>query len=454
MSDKGKDSKQIVGIHIKNVNYAFIMILAFFAIVLFVIAQNIYSEYKEIEQLADDYERIQQDGQNVHEASDYLTKNAQLFVMWGDTACIDNYFREANEVKRRQIAIEDLKELNASSNLIELLENSVVQSMELMQLEYIAMRYAAEGYHLNISELPQEVQDVVLPEGTNKLTDQQKLEKAKEYALGDEYYAYKSRIEGYVTQYLDHALAEVSDKRDNENAEMKGLIILLHISLAIVCVISIILFVTISRMIIKPLNNAVDSISKKRKIEPLEGTYEIKYMSHVYNEFHSDSVEIQKQLKKDAERDSLTGVLNRRGHQTVIERLSSETYPLAFLLVDIDDFKSVNDTYGHETGDDALMKLAKVLLETFRTTDITSRVGGDEFVVIMGETTEDDKAAIEQKAQIINERLSVPGPNKCPALTVSIGCAFSHAGYNNHIFNEADKKMYEIKHKGGNGIQF
>ncbi|MCR4611916.1 MAG: hypothetical protein K5644_08465, partial [Lachnospiraceae bacterium] len=148
MSNIENDSKKIVGIHIKNVNYAFIVILAFFAVVLLVIAQNIYSEYKQIEQLADDYERIQQDGENVHQASDDLTRNAQLFVMWGDTTYIDDYFKESNETRRRQLAIEDLRSLNVSDNLVKLLENSVVQSMELMQLEYLAMRYAAEGYHL------------------------------------------------------------------------------------------------------------------------------------------------------------------------------------------------------------------------------------------------------------------------------------------------------------------
>ncbi|MCR5774120.1 MAG: diguanylate cyclase [Lachnospiraceae bacterium] len=452
--DQMESEPKLNGIRIKIVNYIFILILSLCAIVLLIISHNIFREYLQIRQLNDDHARIQHDAENVHEASDDLTKDVQLFVMWGDTAYLDDYFKEANETRRREAAINDLKDLNVSDELVKLLEHSVEQSMELMQLEYEAMRYAAEGYHLNISDLPQEVQDTVLPAGAEKLSDEEKLDKAEDLVFGNEYYGYKNRIKDYEKQCLDRALSDVSTKEAIESEEMRRLLLLLYFSLAVVCLVSVLLFITISRMIVIPLNHAVASITAKNRIDPLKGTYEIKYMSHVYNEFYHDSIETQKQLKIEAERDMLTGVLNRRGHKTVTDALSSEKYPIALLLVDIDRFKYVNDTYGHEMGDTALKKLAKILLETFRSTDITSRIGGDEFVVIMADLTEANKDIIEEKARIVNERMSVPGPDECPPLTVSIGCAFSDAGYRDSVFKKADIKMYEVKHTGGNGIRF
>ncbi len=448
------ERSKISGVHIKSVNYVFILILSALIIVLFAIAHNIYSEYMEIEELAAKHGRIQNDAENVHEASDELTKDVQLFVVLGDTSFLDEYFKEAKETKRRESAIEDLRELKVSAELLKSLELSVEQSFALMQLEYKAMRYAAEGYHMDIASLPEEVRDIKLPDGSEALSDEDKIKQAEILVFGEEYYGYKNRIRNYEKECLDRALIDVENLKDAENKEMRNLLGILHVSLIILSLMGIFLFVVILRMVVNPLNRAVDKISSKNKIDPLLGTYEIKYMSHVYNEFHYDSVEIQKKLKREAERDSLTGVLNRRGHQTVIETLSSETFPIALLLVDIDDFKNVNDKYGHETGDTALKKLAQVLLETFRTTDITSRIGGDEFVVIMGDLTMANREVIEEKARIINELLGVPGPGKCPALSVSIGCAFSEVGYNDHLFNEADHKMYEVKREGGRGIRF
>lgn len=449
-----KGGPKISGIRIKNVNYAFLIILTFAAVVLFIIARNIYDEYLEINELADNYDHIQYCANDVRSASDELTRDVQLFVMRGDISYLDSYFREANDTRRREIALEELKELDVSDELVGLLEQSVQQSMELMQLEYRAMRYAAGGYHISDSELPEEVLSVKLPEDLSSISDSEKIKKAQELVFGDEYYGYKARIGAYQQQYLDRALTGVLTLKKAEKDEMQRLLASLQIALFIVFVTSIALFMMISRMIVNPLRYAVRSIATKNTIAPLQGTYEIKYMSQVYNDFHYDSVEIQKKLKHEAERDALTGVLNRRGHQTVIEALSAETYPIALLIVDIDDFKHVNDTYGHETGDIALKKLARALLDTFRSTDITSRVGGDEFVVIMGDITKENKDAIERKAGEINRLMSIPGPDECPPLSVSIGCAFSHVGYNDHIFNEADEKMYEVKRSGGNGIRF
>lgn len=98
--------------------------------------------------------------------------------------------------------------------------------------------------------------------------------------------------------------------------------------------------------------------------------------------------------------------------------------------------------------------VAALLLSTFRSTDITSRIGGDEFTVVLSEVTEEHKEIIEKKIDLINETLQNPGPEGGPKLSISVGCAFSSSGYTERLFNAADAKMYDSKESGGKKISF
>ncbi len=450
-----QDSKsEVSGLRIRNLNYIFIVSLLLLAVIIFVITGLLSRRYDELIKTTDEYHRIEEDARMVQSASDELTRDAQLFVMTGGRNYLDSYFKESDVTKRRETAIKDLEDLEATDSLVDLLENSVKESMNLMLLEFEAMRYAAEGYGYDIEDLPDQIQRIRLPETVEKLSDQEKINRAQEIAYGPEYYAYKMRISGYEEQYLEKALVLMDEIQKEERNQMRQFLLIQRITIIVIAVIGLILFVTIARMVVHPLDSAVSSIADGERISPIHGTYEIKYMSQTYNEFHQDSRELQKRLKQDAERDELTGVLNRRGYHTVIDRLAAETYPIALLVMDVDDFKLVNDQYGHATGDLALKKVAHLLLHTFRGTDITSRIGGDEFTVIMTGVTENNKAVIINKISILNETLKHPGTDDCPPMTLSVGCAFSSTGYNNHLFSSADERMYEAKKAGGGTIRF
>ncbi len=447
-------NSDIGGVRIRNLNYIFIVCLGILTVCLLVISILLSNEYEEGTQITDEYHRIEQDARMVQAASDYLTRSVQLFVLTGNRVYLDDYFKEANETKRRENAIEDLEKMQATDSLIMLLENSVRESMDLMQLEYVGMRYAAEGYGMDITSLPEVIQDTELPEEALNMTDEEKIEQARNIEFGSEYYKYKDRISGYESQYLEEAIALMDELQKEGRKDMQRLLLLQRIAVLVIAALGIMLFVAISRMIVHPLRHAVNSIAGGERIYPINGTYEIQYMSKIYNGFRKDSVELQEQLKMDAERDVLTGVLNRRGYHTVIDRLSLETFPMAMLIMDVDDFKRVNDTYGHAMGDEALKRVARVLLDEFRGTDITSRIGGDEFAVIMSNVTSKHKDIIGRKIENINTILQTPGENGCPPLSVSVGCAFSSSGYTNLMFTEADSRMYDAKNAGGGRIWF
>lgn len=166
-----------------------------------------------------------------------------------------------------------------------------------------------------------------------------------------------------------------------------------------------------------------------------------------------ESLRAEEVMKYRAEHDALTGILNRIGFDEMISRLKKEQFPLAFALVDVDSFKIINDTYGHEIGDKILVKVAQVLNSAFRSSDIVFRIGGDEFAILFNNITEKQKDFIIHKIQNINDLLQNPIDSLPPA-ALSVGVAYSSAGYRDELFNCADKALYEVKKCGKCGVFF
>ena len=127
--------------------------------------------------------------------------------------------------------------------------------------------------------------------------------------------------------------------------------------------------------------------------------------------------------------------------------------PSALLLIDVDRFKEINDGYGHDTGDTALKKVARLLTTSFRASDTSARIGGDEFVVLMADICEDQKDVIQKKVEQMNEFLRHPSDG-LPPMSLSVGVAFSDNGYNEELYKKADKALYFVKEHGRDGCCF
>jgi diguanylate cyclase (GGDEF)-like protein len=155
----------------------------------------------------------------------------------------------------------------------------------------------------------------------------------------------------------------------------------------------------------------------------------------------------EKNVRWKAEHDSLTGLLNRASFQEICNDLRESVSPLAILVIDVDKFKSVNDTYGHETGDKALVKVAKILSLYFRSGDYVIRYAGDEFVVMMIGVTPSEINVIAAKIGKINENLQHPDDD-LPKISLSVGIAFSEKGYTEDLFSKADQALYHAKEHG------
>lgn len=157
------------------------------------------------------------------------------------------------------------------------------------------------------------------------------------------------------------------------------------------------------------------------------------------------------ELKHHINIDPLTGLYNRRGMQYFLDDLKNTETPFTVLVIDIDFFKRINDTYGHSYGDEILKKLAKTLQESFRDLDLCCRVGGEEFVVLMTAT---DLAVGVNAAKRFKDSIEYMSQTNHHSITVSIGIAHwpTDALNIDEVFKKADEKLYEAKHKGRNRI--
>lgn len=143
------------------------------------------------------------------------------------------------------------------------------------------------------------------------------------------------------------------------------------------------------------------------------------------------------------EHDELTGTLNRTAFNRVTKLLEDNLTPFALILLDIDNFKTINDTHGHDVGDEVLSRLVTALNEKMRSIDKIFRIGGDEFAIIMNRITLEQANRVKSLINQVNE-ITMSDMNDVPPFSISAGVTFSIC-YNENVFHNADKALYRTK---------
>lgn len=161
----------------------------------------------------------------------------------------------------------------------------------------------------------------------------------------------------------------------------------------------------------------------------------------------------------NANTDSLTGLLNLRSYfdisRSEYKRITRSSIPFAVVMIDIDKFKDVNDTYGHSAGDKALKLIADILLDSIREYDYAFRRGGDEFLVFLPETTQDMAHSLAQRIRKRIEETEISIDNK---KKISITCSFGISEFKaqdsslEEVVKRADKALYDAKNTKRNSV--
>lgn len=163
-------------------------------------------------------------------------------------------------------------------------------------------------------------------------------------------------------------------------------------------------------------------------------------------------------LQELALHDGLTGLLNRRHWENCLEREFARhtrySSSASLVLFDIDHFKQLNDTYGHQAGDEVIRQVARVTRQMVRDTDYAGRYGGEEFVVLLPDTSLDGAALFAERLRKAIELLSMQHENQSLCCSVSIGVASIRVDMTDHrmLIEAADKALYQAKSAGRNQV--
>ena len=173
----------------------------------------------------------------------------------------------------------------------------------------------------------------------------------------------------------------------------------------------------------------------------------------------TELTKIKQEMERLAHTDFLTGLYNRR---FFMQRLAEETervkrghQPMSVLLLDMDDFKTVNDTHGHDVGDRVLQVIASVAQEVKRISDVAARIGGEEFAMLLPDTDREGAIKLAQRIRrTINEQIIADAKGGPISVTASIGVAtMSHSDHGiDHILTHADRALYRAKDAGRNRV--
>lgn len=383
------------------------------------------------------------------DASDFMTESVQCFVVRGEVRFLDEYFVEVFRNNRREEAIGIMSVGEGDNAALQALLTAMDHSNRLMETEYYAMRLVIEAD--GIRNYPDALASVQLTDEDLALSPEGKRVRAVSLVFSDDYYDQKEIIRENMRASLDELEKKAYDTDEAEMDEFSKEVVLVRVAIAIQIAGVVFLVWFTSRMGIHPVLNAVKRIKADNPI-PDAGAREFRYLARAYNRMYEVYKKSLARLNYKASHDELTGAYNRAGYDLLLEGLDLKTTYM--MLFDVDNFKSINDTYGHEVGDKVLVKLVKVLKNNFRSDDCICRIGGDEFVVLMVHTEDNKRKLVSEKLTKINKELE-EADDGLPAASISVGIAHGREASDAvTLFEKTDAAMYRSKKIGKHTFTF
>lgn len=450
MSENKKEP--IRGIRIRTVSYVMIFLSIVLYLVLIFAMYKVSEEYEVAVAATEDYIKCDAQAAQLAEGSNYLTEQIQLYVMTGKMEYAKAYFEEANVTKRRENALAVLQEHNVHPATHRFLEEALARSNKLMEREIYAIKLTALSHRADLKELPEVVQNVELEPEDRVLTLYEMQEKARTIIFGTGYQDAKALIMNNIAYFVGEVVNSTYKNQQVSFSSLNQTISMSKIYLSVLFLLNLVTFTMIIVLIIKPLQLYISCIKDEKRLE-IMGSYEFKYLALTYNDIYELKASHEALLRQRAEHDALTGLINRGAFEQIKVLFTNNPISLALLIIDVDKFKGINDSYGHEMGDQILKKVASAIKGCFRSNDYPARIGGDEFAVILTDISIDEKEIIQAKVTKINETLMHP-TDGLPPVSLSVGGAFSKRGFVDELYTHADSALYAVKENGRCGCRF
>ena len=440
------------GIQLRTATYFFLIISLVASIALFAADMSVTRGYRRMEKASDRYISAQLAASDMESGSDYLTDRVRCFVVTGEVEYLKDYLQEVNITKTRDKAVDNLSMLleDTSPEALASLNTALALSNELVITEYQAIRLKLETGNYDLEDVPKEIWDVKLNKDEIGLSKEEKNQKAQSLVFDNNYMHFKDNIRENVSNCTQELIRASSQQLEEASSRM-SLLVMIQTAITIVFLLVVLVIVLfINEQIRKPLTNMVEMMQLQKPI-PMIGAEELQFVGKTYNVILKENETAHEKLKHEASHDALTGLLNRGAYDLMMKTV--DTSHIALIIIDVDYFKSVNDTYGHAVGDRVLKRVADILRQSFRSVDVICRIGGDEFVVIMTRVNKTMKDLVKTKIRQMNEMLQHP-QDDLPPVSLSVGIAFSDRDNpKGDIFKDADTALYRVKEAGRNGCE-
>lgn len=437
------DSK---GVNAQFTNAVIMMVGCVLTVLILFFSTVVHSKYTSIVSAMNDYADCNKALNDFRDSSAYLSNQARLYSVNLNLSYLDNYFYEKNQLRRRENAVQIIEMTHEDDSVDYAINIALRESSFLASKELYAMRLISLATDVVESYLPEEIQSIKLQKEDEELSNDEKIERARNILFNSEYISAVDNVYTYCNKVSLNLVNEYINKQTVSDISIKGYFRLQFLVIIILFVVIIGLYVFLITLVLIPLNRNCHSIEKGNKMI-VSGCSEVRLISQIFNNLFDKNAITASELKHKAEHDPLTGVINRNGFNQIKEVLKTVDEPIAYLIADIDLFKNINDTYGHLVGDEVIKKTANLLSEQFRNSDYVARIGGDEFAVVMTKIGTSPVNIIQRKIENMNKALQEVD-DKLPKVSLSVGVALSEKGFVDKLEEQADKALYKVKRGG------
>ena len=438
------------GIRLSWVNAALLLVTVIGSVGVIISLNRFDTTYQQLVRETSTYIESQQAAGMLNDISESMLTESRSFLQTGDPAHVLAFYSQL-DVIRRQLGDTRAWEEPDAAAADRYMGDAVEAFQTLTNRDIYAMRLKAETLPVDSVAYPSEFAAVRLDPADSALSKEEKQAKAESVLDHADYSAIQEKLTDRVDASHRAASETISEQLEVTTGRMSRSLLQLRTYVIVFLLVAVLAMLSNLILIIRPINRSVSSFDRGEQI-PEQGSYEMRNVARVYNQMLREKTEKQEELAYTATHDALTGVYNRADFDREYDLCKNEHIGIA--IIDVDGFKHYNDVYGHDVGDYVLKRVIQTVSKQFRKDDHISRIGGDEFCVIMRYAGSADSEDIKLKVDEINEELVQERRKGMPPISISVGVAFwDRKNPGPDLLKDADKALLQMKQNGKTGCQ-